>query len=207
LNAGSTTLDAYSGGVDVLAARSHNEAMVYVLLRDCRACGEADRDLTDDLRARDGDVFAEYTSFCRRCGNVDAYTFRLPERDPQAGGSGVVFGGDQPSAIVDAGQWLYYADRTATGGPVEPAGLTPEQRLDAALAMESAAAAVREVVKFIPSGEERVPPEAIWTDRGRAEFARDPLRLRRDRMAVLEAAYRDSAVRLAGGGQWSQDRR
>jgi hypothetical protein len=191
--------------VDVLVARSHNEAMVYVLLRECRACGETERDVTDVLHARDGEVVAEYTSYCRRCGNLDVYAFRLPERDPQAGGAGVVFGGERPSTIIDAGQWLYFADRTARSGPVEPAGLTPEQRLDAALAMESAAAAVREVVKFIPWGDERVPPAAIWTDRGRAEVARDPLRLRRDRMAVLEAAYRDCAVRLAGGGQWSRE--
>jgi hypothetical protein len=81
---------------------------------------------------------------------------------------------------------------------VEPVGLTAEQRAQAALSMEAAAAAVREVLKFIPPGAERMPLSAIWTDRGRAEFAREPARMGRARMAVLETAYRESAARLAG---------
>jgi hypothetical protein len=185
--------------VDVLAARSHNEAMVYVLLHACRACGEENRDVTDEIEARDGVVHTEYTSFCRRCGNVDRYLFRLPERDPQTGEVGVAFGGSEPSTIIDAGQWLAFADRTSTSGPVEPGGLTPEERADAALAMQAAAAAVQEVVKFIEAGEERVPTSAIWTDRGRSEFDRDPWRMSRARLAVVEAAYREAAERLAAG--------
>jgi hypothetical protein len=190
--------------MDVLAARSHNEAVVYVLMRDCRACGSRNRDVTDEFEARDGAMVTEYTAFCRDCTNIDLFVFRLPETDPQTTVSAVAFGGDEPSAIVDAGEWLIFADRTATNGPVEPAGLTPEERADAALALQAAAAAVREVVKFIAPGEERVSFSALWTECGRAEYARDPWRMSRERMAAVEAAYREAAERLADGRSiWS----
>src|SRR5687767_11755885 len=97
----------------VLEARSHNEAMVYVVLRDCRACGEQIRDITDEIDVRDGDVVAEYTAVCQRCANTETYVFRLPEHDPQSGQEGVVYGGEQPSTIIDAGEWLMVADRVA----------------------------------------------------------------------------------------------
>jgi hypothetical protein len=182
----------------VLEGRSHNEAMVYVVLRDCPACGEQIRAITDELEVRDGAVLTEYTAVCQRCGNTDSYVFRLPEDDPRSGTDGVDYGRAEASKIVDAGEWLGFADRVATGGPVESAGLTPEERADAALSLTAAAAAVREVLKFIPPGEDRVPLAAIWTDRGKAEFAREPGRMRRARMEVLEAAYRESAARLTG---------
>ncbi len=188
--------------MDVLAARSHNEAVVYVLMRQCRACGGGSRDVTDEVGT---DSTTEYTAFCRDCTNIDTYTFRLPERDPQGAVAGVAFGGDEPSSIIDAGEWLVFADRTAGGGPVEPAGLTPQERADAALALHAAAAAVREVMKFIRPGEERVSVSALWTDRGRAEYDRDPWRMSRGRMGAVETAYREAAERLAGGRPiWSQ---
>jgi hypothetical protein len=52
------------------------------------------------------------------------------------------------------------------------------------------------VLKFIPPGADAVPLQAIWTERGQAQFARDPWRMRRARLEALEAAYRSSAVRL-----------
>jgi hypothetical protein len=185
--------------VNVPAARSHNEAMMFVQLRDCGGCRGRNRDLTDTVDIRDGDAFAEYTAFCRDCANIDVYTFRLPDSDPQGGEAGVVFGGEEPSGIIDAGEWLAFAHTTSVGGPVEPDGLSDPERAQAALAMEAAAAAVREVVKFIEPGEERLPRSAVWTDRGRAEFDRDPWRFSRARLAVIEKAYRDAAGRLAGG--------
>jgi hypothetical protein len=182
----------------VLDVRSHNEAMLFVILRDCEACGALARDITDELRVDDGTLLSEYTCVCRECGNIDSFEFRLPEHDPQAGRGGVVYGGDDPSTIIDAGEWLDAAERIASGGPAEPDGI---EREAAALAMTGAAAAVHEVLKFIPPGADRVPPTAIWTERGQERFARDPLRMRRAGLEVLEKVYRESAERLAGEGQ------
>jgi hypothetical protein len=117
----------------------------------------------------------------------------------------VVYGGAEPSTALDAGEWLAAADRIATGGPVEPEALSPPERASAAYAMAGAAAAVAEVLKFIPDGADAVPLEAIWTERGQAEFARDPWRMRRARLEVLEAAYRASAARLDGNGNDGDD--
>ena len=185
-------------GVNVLSVRSHTEAMVYVLRSDCRACHSRNRDVTDDLEARDGTVNASYTSFCRDCGNIDVHTFRLPDHDPQGDDPGVVFGGSEPSTVIDAGQWLRFARQTAVGGPVEPNGLAEAERASAALAMRAAAAAVREVVKFLEPGVERLPRSAMFTDEGREEFDRDPWQFSRERLAVVENAYRTAAERLAG---------
>jgi hypothetical protein len=176
----------------VLGARSHNEAMVYVMLRDCGACGEQIRDITDELSVHDGRVRTQYTAACQRCGSLDTYVFDLAERDPQSGEPGVVYGGADPSAILDAGDWLGFADRLATGGPVEPAGLTPDEREAAALSMTVAAAAVREVLKVIPPGTDTVPLTAVGMDRGWEEFGREPGQMRRSRMEVLAAAYQEA---------------
>ena len=184
----------------VLEARSHNEAMAYVVLRACRACGEQIREIEDELAEHGDAVLTEYTTTCQRCGNTDTYRFRLPRQDPGSSGTELRYGGAEPSKIVDAGEWLAFADRVATGGPVSPAGLSPTECAQAASAMAAAAAAVAEVVKFIPPGEDRVPLTAIWTARGRSEFAREPGRMRRARMEVLEAAYRRSAAELAAAG-------
>lgn len=173
---------------------------MFVLLRDCRACDSGNRELTDELDVGDTtEAFTGYTAFCRDCGNVDVYRLRLPGTDPQDGEAGVVFGGPEPSGIIDAGEWLALARRTSAGTAVEPAGLTDRERADAALAMHTAAAAVREVVKFIEPGRDRLPYSAMWTDTGRQEFDREPLRFSRPRLAVLERSYREVAERLAGG--------
>ena len=179
-----------------LAARSHDEAMVYVVLRPCRACGEQIRDIDDESAEHDDAVLVEYTTTCRRCRNTDTYRFRLPRADGGPGTAEVYYGGAEPSRIIDAGEWLEFADRVATGGPVSPAGLSPTERAQAARAMAAAAAAVGEVLKFIPAGADRVPLTAVWTERGRSEFAREPARMRRVRMEVLEAAYQRSAAAL-----------
>ncbi len=172
---------------------------MFVLLRECRACGGGNRELTDELDVGDGEASTEYTAFCRDCGNIDAYRLRLPDADPQSGEAGVVFGGPEPSGIIDAGEWLALARRTSEGSPVEPAGLTDRERADAALALHTAAAAVREVVKFIEPGRERLPLSAMWTDAGREEFDRGPWRFSRPRLAVIERSYREAAERLADG--------
>jgi hypothetical protein len=185
--------------VTVLPARSHNEAMMFAMLRECRACGSTDRDITDEFEVTDDGSFAEYTAFCRDCTNIDVYRFALPETDPQSGEQGVVFGGPEPSAIIDAGEWLVLSNNLAQGTPSEPDGMTDQERSDAALAVQTAAAAVREVVKFIEPGRERLPYSALWTDVGRKEFDRDPWRFSRPRLAVIERAYLDVAERLAGG--------
>lgn len=182
----------------VLDARSHNEAMLYVVLRACRTCGERARDITDEIDVRDGAVHTEYAAVCRRCGDTHRYVFRLPERDPQAGVDEVVYGGSEPSKIIDAGEWLGVADRLAAGG-FGPAGPQPSDRGNRALAL-AAAAAVDEVLKFIPVGADRVPLNATWTDEGKEQFARDPGRMRRARMEVLAGVYRSGAARRARAG-------
>jgi WD40 repeat protein len=88
---------------------------VYVLLRDCRACGSANRDVTDELDARDGAVNTSYTSFCRECGNIDVYTFRLPRPD---GRTLIISSGNDETVRVwdfDGGEHLHHLTGHTSG--------------------------------------------------------------------------------------------
>jgi hypothetical protein len=53
-----------------------------------------------------------------------------------------------------------------------------------------AAAAIDEVLKFIPSGAEAVPPEALHTATGRAAYQQEPSRFQKARLSAVADAYR-----------------
>lgn len=99
------------------------------------------------------------------------------------------FGGDEPSEIIDAGQWLALADVASKSVPATPPA-RPEERHRHFHAMQNAVFALEEVLKFIPSGEQFVPDSAIWTAEGQAIRVREPGRFRRLRLEAVLKAYR-----------------
>ena len=52
-------------------------------------------------------------------------------------------------------------------------------------------AAVDEVVKFVPAGQDAVPEDEFWTPEGRAVRDAEPGRFRLDRLLVVRDTYRD----------------
>jgi hypothetical protein len=89
------------------------------------------------------------------------------------------YGGDEPSRLLDPGEWLELAD--------EHAARTPAALRDRAIAR----AALEEVMKFLPPGADRIPDDVFVTDRGRAMLSATPDRFARDQLEAQLATDRD----------------
>jgi hypothetical protein len=167
-------------------ARTRDEAHLYLDLHPCGTCGSVGTTWEHALVNVDGELTARYAGTCPACGAERGYLFGLPERETISGRF-PMFGGPEASQLLDAGEWLWVADLTA--GNV-PAG-EPET---ARQALATARAAVEEVIKFVPPGEDGVPEGAFWSDRGRQVRDAEPGRFRLDRLLIARDAYRRFAA-------------
>ncbi|NUR96899.1 MAG: hypothetical protein HOV67_16760 [Kribbellaceae bacterium] len=156
-------------------ARTAAEAALYLELSPCPDCGSTETDWQDQQTAE----VLTCSGICEGCGAFREYLFSRPLH-PYEG-----FGGAEPSELIDAGQWLEFADGVA--GQVAVGDLSDE----AVEAMAVARQAVEEVVKFVPPTADAVPDEAFWTDAGRAVRALDPGRFRLERLLVIRDSYSD----------------
>jgi len=135
------------------------------------ACGETVAPDRHRLLSGESGLVARYDGACPRCGALRRFDFTLTDEIVPL----EAFGGAQPSTIIDAGQFLAYADAAAQRD--EPAWLA------------RAIAALDEVLKLIPPGADRVPPESITSPDGRAFYEREPGRFRRSRLEAVRGAY------------------
>jgi hypothetical protein len=169
-------------------ARTNAEAHLYMDLQPCETCGEHGFTGESAVVLVDGLLCSRYTGDCRRCGTRRQFVFRLPEEIRLPVERDIVFGGPEPSELLDPGEWLTVADRAAS----MPASGDPQaDREDVALA----AAAVDEVLKFVPDGVEEVPATAFRSDTGHRMYAEEPGRFRRGRLAAVASTYRGLASR------------
>lgn len=164
-------------------ARTSDEARLYLELNPCEDCGASADKWDQGLTEVDGELANSYVSVCPGCGIEREFFFGVPEREI-APGPFPTFGGAEPSEILDAGQWLEAADAAASELP-------PDDHEEAARLRAVAGAAVEEVVKFIPPGEDAVPDDAFWTDEGLRIRAAEPGRFRLERLLVVRDTYRD----------------
>ena len=81
--------------------------------------------------------------------------------------------------------------------PADPAELDPDEREDLREDLESSAAAVDEVLKFLPDGAETAPESAFWSVRGRAIRQAEPGRFDRYWLEARRDAYLAGAAALA----------
>ena len=164
-------------------SRTSAEAHLYMDLHGC-TCGESAfaRD-SAVIALDDGDLARRYSGACAGCGTEREFIFRLPAT-PSA---------DNPSELIDPGEWLAVSDAYASQAPAEPAGLSAEQIRRGHAAVARAASALDEVLKFIPEGAEEVPASAFFSDRGREIYAREPGRFRKVRLAAVREAYAEMA--------------
>lgn len=173
--------------------RTVDEADLYFDLHGCPRCGSVDTSWNSGLVAGDGGLARRYSGSCGECGLEREFVFGVPEPalvPPVA--ARVFFGADEPSQVLDAGEWLWVADLVASRTPEDPAG--------AAHALAVAAAAVEEIMKFAPDGADRVPEDAFWSVRGRRVRAEDPGRFEVDRLAVVRDSYHAQLAELEGRG-------
>ena len=180
-------------------ARTRDEAQLFLDLRPCERCGSTEMTWESALVFIDGRAARSWFATCPACGLDRKFTFWAP--DPRALPSradGVAFGDEQPSGLVDAGQWLWVADLVAQAIPGDDAALSSEERAQARFDLRIAAAAVAEAAKFLPGQADAVPVEALWTDRGLAVYREEPARFGRLRLETAYRAYRELADRLPG---------
>lgn len=157
------------------AYRTNREAHLYVQLRPCTQCPATSSRCKSNgtVYLDDGDMGARYTGTCESCGATRDHVVRLPPMQANAAATGV-YGGDQPSELIDPGEWLWWAERLMATVPLEgPFDAPAKQSLALALA------SIDEVLKFIPSGEQRVPRSAFTSDRGTKTFSENPGRFTR----------------------------
>jgi hypothetical protein len=188
------TAQSATSGTELPFARSAAEADLFVTLRPC-ACGESDFDPVIGMGEDAQGSLLRYTGRCVSCGHDRTFLFRQkpyttwPSRTQWADGP-------EPSQLIDAGEWLWLAESLVADYPVSNGCLVaedPEQLKDD---LTMAAAAVEEVMRFLPPGADTVPDSAFWTERGRDVRALDPGRFRRYRLEAIREAYRSAAARV-----------
>ena len=177
-------------------ARTRDEALLFLTLQPCPGCGATAGPSWDSaLVSHNGQAARQYTGACPDCGSIRDYVFTLPElvRRPAGTPPWSRFGGPEASRLIDAGQWLWVADRTAERSP--SGDLAADRRY-----LDLAAAAMDEILKFIPDSAAHVPETGFWTEQGRAVRAAEPGRFRADRLAVVRDYYRGRLTELAAAG-------
>jgi hypothetical protein len=174
-------------------ARTNEEAHLYMEMHPCQ-CGATDFDASSSV-ALVGDAWiSRYEGECAECGRPRGFEFLQPEQiavppdDAWAPG-------EVPSHLLDAGEWLYVADIYG-GGPADTIGLSEVEREQVGRDLGAAAAAIDEVLKFLPAGAAEVPETAFWSHRGRSVRQTEPGRFRRVRLEAAREAYRRLAAEL-----------
>jgi hypothetical protein len=179
--------------------RSPAEAHLYMDLQPCVGCGRLGFDGNDSAVIMSGrELAARYRAVCPQCGTRREFVFLLPEETMPIFHDALEprYGDDSASELLDAAEWLWLSDLASTDVPTWPRDLPAETCHDHLCGLREAAACVAEVLKFVPPGSAHVPPEAVWTERGRELYERSPGRFRRDRLEVLRATYREMSDRF-----------
>lgn len=163
------------------AARTRDEAHLYMDMHPCDRCGGVDVEWESSLTEDGGVPVRRYRGACGECEASREFVFALPERPVAPDANALVFfGGAEPSLLFDPGEWLLVADLCA-----QAAGADQES-------IAVAAAAVDEILKFVPGGANVVPESAFWSTRGRTVYRQEPGRFERRRLLVVRDAYREA---------------
>ncbi|MFE9563158.1 hypothetical protein ACFYM0_18855 [Streptomyces sp. NPDC006487] len=185
----------------MLRARSSSEAHLYMDLHPCD-CGGADFERRHHLEQHGDDLVAVYEGVCRGCGRDRRFEFVMAVEIPPPPPA---YGGAEPSEIIDPGEFSEVADRFGRWAGIGLLNSPESEHHKYRGAMASALAAVEEVFKFIPAGQDAVPASAFTSARGRARYEKDPENFTREILEIelditrrsLEAI--DSVARPSGG--------
>lgn len=161
----------------LLPARSIAEAHLYMDLEPCPSCGFRGFRGEQQLVLVGDEMCSQYAGPCERCGQQRQFTFVVKENSALFVELPTVFGGDEPSRLIDPGQWVLVADQALASD-------RPRQE-----ALELAAAATEEALKFVPAEADEVPAEAFTSDDGRALHRRNPERFSRYALTSTAADY------------------
>jgi hypothetical protein len=175
----------------MLISRSSPECHLYIELHPC-TCGERRGPTKHKLVSSDEGLVAVYEGPCPKCGTPRRFDFLLdPEIPP-----GTKLGGDKPSRIIDAGEFLAVADDAARSVPADTSALDDAGKQRARILMQRAVDALEEVLKFVPAGADRVPADALFTGSGKEVYLREPGRFRAVRLQAVLGVYRDALTKI-----------
>ncbi|CAL9491305.1 hypothetical protein NC239_05650 [Streptomyces sp. G3] len=167
----------------MLIARSLQEAHLYIDLHPC-ACGAEQFAREHRLEDHDGALTAVFEGTCPQCGRARSFAFRMADELPPAPPA---FGGEEPSSIVDPGEFMWVSDEISTESGLRLLNTAPAEHRAMRPSTAYAIAALEEVAKFLPPGGNRVPEDRFVSERGRALYAKDPERFTREEIgAALE---------------------
>lgn len=173
-------------------ARTPAEAHLYLELHGCD-CGETRFEPRSAVvMLDDGDLGRTYAFTCPRCGQERSHTFRLPEIPLPS--SEFRYGGDEPSQLLDPGEWVAVAEAYAAAPASASASLPRDGAASASASLPRAVAALEEALKFVPPGAESVPETAFFSERGRALYLAGPGRFDRERLAAVRDTYAELAA-------------
>jgi hypothetical protein len=137
-----------------------------------------------DDASRDPDLVVCIKATCGGCETTTSRLFRLGQRpgSDRRGGSAVVNPTDEPSRLLDVGQWIMLfrmiveaASRETNKVQVRHFGIEAAQCLEEAL-------------KFYDEvGNDLPPPEALFTDASRERFQEHPEQYSRRRLLELRS--------------------
>lgn len=177
-----------------LAAHSLAEAYLYLMATPCPACGRGPlkgsgtkpiEDSTDSPSSTVDDATTlEFAAACGACDAVTSFTFLVPDREAPLDDrtAAVVNPTDEPSRILDVGQWIMLF-RVIT----EAAGKEKDKIQARHLGIE-AAQCIEEALKFYDEpGNDLPPPEALYTVASRDRFRHAPEHFSRRRLIELRA--------------------
>jgi hypothetical protein len=190
------------GPDEPLDARSLAEAYLYLMATPCAACSRG------PLKGADARPYRavptqkhpppvnlwQIEATCAACQAVTTATFRLPgSPDGVAGGesadAAVVNPTDEPSRILDVGQWIMLF-RMIT----EAASRETDKIQARHLGLE-AAQCLEEALKFFDEPDNDLPPpEALFTEASKQRFRKSPEQFSRRRLIDLRAKLPTTSV-------------
>lgn len=169
-----------------LIARSAGECRLYIALHP-HDCGERSFPAHSRVEKTEQGLVAVYEAECPRCQKVRRVEFLL---DPELPPPPPAYGGAKASAIIDPGEFLHVADEAAKRAPSAAIGLSLEQVERAREQLAVAAAALEEVLKFIPPDKTAPPASAFRSEIGTEVFRKEPGRFERPRLQAVLDTYR-----------------
>lgn len=179
---------------DPLVPHSLAEAHLYVMATPCPSCGagplkgsKAARVLGERRTADTNDDSGESVAIkaaCGACRSVTTIVFRV--RDDSTGkdenGVAVINPTDEPSQILDVGQWIVLFRMITEAASKETDKIQARH-----LGIEGAQC-LEEALKFYDEpGNDLPPPEALFTEASRERFRHAPEQFSRRRLIELRA--------------------
>ena len=189
-----------------LVAHSLAEAYLYLMATPCPSCGRGPLRGADShsVPARDTESTASPSRrwrikvACGACRSETTLVFQLHEPaeaapDPEAGATAVVNPTDEPSRIVDVGQWIVLFRMITDAASKE------SDKIEARHLGIEAAQCLEEALKFYDEVDNDLPPpEAFFTDASRERFRKVPQQFSKRRLIDLRAKLPcESAMRAS----------